>query len=117
MTNILQTGMEWIADRLGESASTSALYRDRIGMDTAITVSLGIETTQIDNTSDITSIVRQKTIVVSDPTIAIDTTGAVVISDVEWAIVSIEVKHANLIVATCERRELYEQGRPNARRR
>jgi hypothetical protein len=117
VSNLLQTGIEWLADRLGESASTTAVYCDRSDIETPITVSLGVETTQIDNTSDITFVVRQIPVVITNQTVAIDTSGIVLLGSVEWSIVSIECKHANLTVATCERRELLEMGRPNMRRR
>ena len=117
MTNLLEDGMEWIADRLGESASQSVTYRDRYGVETSLSAALGVETTQLDNAGDIACIVRQRTCSITNPISTVDTSGTVFIGTVEWAIVSIEVRHDEFVVATCERRELLEQGRPNLRRR
>jgi hypothetical protein len=117
VSNLLQTGIEWLADRLGESASTTAIYRDRFEVETSITVSLGVETTQIDDSGDVAVVLRQRVVVITNPTMPVDTTGIVLLGGVEWPIVSIEVKDASLIVATCVRRELLENSKPNLRRK
>lgn len=95
----------------------SVTYRAKSGVETAVDVVLFGETVEEDNQNGIDVIIRSQWMSWRSADLPMDSTGTVLIDEVEWAVGKDIPKDSGISSAMLKRYELHEQGRPNLRRK